>query len=125
MAEKRLTPVARKLRREPTDAEQRLWSRLRGAQLGMRFTRQFPIGNAVADFACRSLKLVVECDGGQHADSRADEARTRMIEAHGYRVIRFWNNDVLANTDGVMLRIGEELALAANRHDWFDEPPED
>ena len=123
MSEKRLTPVARKLRREPTQAEKRLWSRLRGGQLGVRFTRQLPIGNAIADFACRRLRLVIEVDGGQHADNPADEARTRMIEAQGYRVVRFWNNDVLANTDGVILRIAEELALATNCDDWFEERP--
>jgi len=120
MSEKRLTPVARKLRADPTEAEKRLWSRLRSRQLGVKFTRQFPIGKFVVDFACRSLRLAIELDGGQHAENAADEARTRVIEAHGYRVIRFWNNEVLANTDGVILRIGEELALAANRLDWFE-----
>ena len=119
MSDKRLTPVARRLRKKPTEAEQRLWSRLRGDQLGARFTRQYPIGNAVVDFACRTLRLAIELDGGQHADSDADEARTRMIDANGYRVIRFWNNDVLANTDGVLLAIAQELALARNRSDPF------
>lgn len=120
MSDKRLTPVARKLRKNPTDAEQRLWSRLRGEQLGARFTRQYPIGNAVVDFACRSLRLAIELDGGQHAGSEADLARTRMIEANGYSVIRFWNNDVLANTDGVLLAIAHEIALARNRIDPFE-----
>lgn len=115
MTQKRLTPIARKLRAEPTEAEKRLWSHLRREQLGARFTRQFPIGNHVADFACRSAKLVIELDGGQHADNPADEVRTRLIEAHGYRVIRFWNNDVLANTEGVLTVILEELAIARNR----------
>ena len=115
LAEKRLTGVARKLRRGMTDAERRLWSHLRASQFcGAKFTRQFPIGNHVVDFACRSLRFAIECDGGQHADSAADEARTRSIEAHGYRVIRFWNNDVLANTEGVLIRIAEEIALARN-----------
>ena len=112
MTDKRLTRVARRLRREPTEAEKRLWSRLRGKQLGVQFTRQFPIGPFVADFACRSMKLVVEVDGGQHADSSDDAERTRLIEAHGYSVIRFWNNDVLANTDGVVAMIVEQLAIA-------------
>jgi BirA family biotin operon repressor/biotin-[acetyl-CoA-carboxylase] ligase len=67
MTKKRLTPIARRLRRDMTDAEILLWSRLRGQQLGAKFTKQFPIGNAVADFACRSARLVVEIDGGQHA----------------------------------------------------------
>jgi len=114
MTAKRLTPVAQRLRREPTDAEMRLWSHLRGRQLGVQFTRQYQIGNFVVDFACRRLKLAVECDGGQHADNPADEKRTRLIEAHGYRVIRFWNNDVLQNTEGVLIRILEDIALARN-----------
>lgn len=115
MSDKRLTPLARKLRKDPTEAEKRMWSRLRGEQLGVRFTRQFPIGNAIVDFACRSLRLVVELDGGQHADSSADDARTRMIEAHGYHVVRYWNNDVLANTDGVLTALMIEIDLARNR----------
>ncbi len=114
MVVKRLTPVARKLRADPTEAEKRLWSRLRGRQLGEKFTRQFPIGACVVDFACRSARIVIELDGGQHADNAADDARTQVIEAHGYRVIRFWNNDVLTNTDGVLTVILQELALARN-----------
>lgn len=115
MVAKRLTPIAQKLRRDPTEAEKRLWLRVRGEQLGAKFTRQFPIGPHIADFACRSARLVIELDGGQHADNPADDARTRVIEAHGYRVIRFWNNDVLSNTDGVLTVIVQELALARNR----------
>lgn len=115
MAVKRLTGVARKLRADMTDAERRLWSHLRASQLcGVKFTRQFPIGNHVVDFASRSLRLAIECDGGQHSGSLTDEARTRAIEAHGYRVIRFWNHDILQNTDGVLTRIAEEIALARN-----------
>jgi very-short-patch-repair endonuclease len=115
MAAKKLTPVARKLRRASTDAERLLWSRLRARQLdGHKFVTQFQIGNAVADFACRSAKLVVELDGGQHADAvEADAERTRIIEAHGYRVIRFWNNDVTENLDGVLETILHELRIAS------------
>ena len=115
VAEKRLTGIARKLRRVMTEPEKRLWSRLRGQQLGNKFVRQFPIGNAVADFACRSAKLVVELDGARHVDSPTDLARTRMIEAHGYTVIRFWNTDVLQNTDGVVTAILQALEIARNR----------
>jgi BirA family biotin operon repressor/biotin-[acetyl-CoA-carboxylase] ligase len=115
MVGKRLTPTARKLRAEPTDAEKRLWSRLRAKQLGVQFTRQYPVAGFVVDFACRSARLAVELDGGQHADSAADDSRTALIDAHGYRVIRFWNNDVLGNTDGVIARILEELVLARNQ----------
>lgn len=110
-----LTPVARKLRTNQTDAEQRLWSRLRSRQIeDAKFVRQYPIGNAIADFCCRALRLVVELDGGQHADSAIDEERTRMMEAAGFRVIRFWNNDVLANTEGVLEVIAGEIRLARN-----------
>ena len=115
MVQKRLTGVARKLRNDMTDAERRLWSHLRASQLGgVKFTRQHPIGDFVVDFACRSARIAVELDGGQHADSSADDARTQIIEAHGYRVIRFWNNDVLQNTGGVLTAILEELNLARN-----------
>jgi len=111
-----LTRVARKLRREMTDAERCLWSHLRTSQLcGAKFTRQFPVGDHVVDFACRRLRLAIECDGGQHSGSTTDEARTRAIEAHGYRVIRFWNHDILANTDGVLETIAAEIALARNQ----------
>lgn len=115
MARNRLTGAAQRLRRNMTDAERRLWSHLRSRQLcGAKFTPQHPIGNAIADFACRSLRLAVECDGGQHSDSLTDEARTQEIEARGYRVIRVWNHDILQNTDGVLIRIAEEIALARN-----------
>lgn len=115
MAKKRLTPLARNLRNAPTDAEHRLWQHLRASQLaGAKFTRQHPIGNFIADFACRSLRLAIELDGGQHSESPTDANRTRIIEAHGYRVIRFWNNEVLGNIDGVLTVIAEEIAIARN-----------
>jgi BirA family biotin operon repressor/biotin-[acetyl-CoA-carboxylase] ligase len=114
MVEKRLTKVAQRLRTNPTEAEKRLWARLKGRQLGVAFTRQSAIGEHVADFACRSVRLAIEIDGGHHADSAADVARTKAIEAFGYRVIRFWNNDVLSNTDGVIAAILYELAIARN-----------
>jgi BirA family biotin operon repressor/biotin-[acetyl-CoA-carboxylase] ligase len=79
---------------------------------GYKFNRQLPTGNAVADFACRAAKLVVELDGGQHSDSESDADRTKAIEARGYRVIRFWNHDVLDNIDGVLAQIAGELRLA-------------
>ena len=117
MAEKRLTPIARKLRHNSTDAERRLWRHLRSRQLeGAKFLRQFPIGPHVADFACRKAHLAVELDGGQHF-SEADAGRTAVIEAFGYRVVRFWNHDVLTNTDGVLEAIRQELLSARDRRD--------
>ncbi len=115
MAGKRMTPIAQKLRNTPTDAETRLWHYLRARQIdGAKFTRQFPIGRFVADFAERSLRIAIELDGRQHATSTADAERTAVIELHGYRVIRFWNNDVLGNTEGVVEEIRRVVAIARN-----------
>jgi very-short-patch-repair endonuclease len=83
---------ARRLRREMTDAERRLWAMLRGSQLeGAKFRRQVPIGRYIADFACFKSKLIVELDGSQHADSAYDAERDAWLEAQGFRVLRFWN----------------------------------
>jgi BirA family biotin operon repressor/biotin-[acetyl-CoA-carboxylase] ligase len=115
MSTKRLTTLARNLRNNPTEAERRLWLHLRTARFaGAKFTRQHPIGDFIADFACRSLRFAIELDGGQHSESPTDANRTRIIEAHGYRVIRFWNNEVLGNIDGVLTVIAEEIAIARN-----------
>ncbi|WP_366146164.1 DUF559 domain-containing protein [Erythrobacter sp.] len=106
--------MARNLRNNPTDAERALWSHIRNRDLfGIKFTRQCPIGDHVVDFACRSLRLAIECDGGQHSEE-GDAGRTVAIEALGYRVIRFWNNDILANMDGVLQTIGREIEIARN-----------
>ncbi len=115
MVENRLTSSAQRLRANPTEAEKRLWVRLIGGQLGAAFTRQCPVGGFIVDFACRRARLAIEPDGGQHADSASDIMRPRIIEAHGYRLIRFWNNDVLQNTDGGVQVIMTELAIAQNR----------
>jgi len=94
--------TARNLRQNPTEAEKRLWSRLRRKQLGgYRFRRQSPIGGYVVDFVCPSRKIIIEVDGGQHSASR-DADRTKWLEGEGYRVLRYWNHDVLENTDGVL-----------------------
>jgi very-short-patch-repair endonuclease len=104
--EKRLTPVARKLRRASTDVEALLWQCLRNRQVeGAKFVRQFPIGPYIADFACRAARLVIELDGGQHAASASDAERSLIIEEHGFTVVRFWNNDVIENIDGVLQEI--------------------
>ncbi|MGO9546264.1 MAG: endonuclease domain-containing protein [Rhodomicrobium sp.] len=106
-----LTGTARKLRSETTDAENRLWRALRNRRLsGYKFKRQVPFGPYIADFLCADAKLIVEADGGQHAESvDADRVRTEYFEQGGYRVLRFWNNDVLQNLEGVLETIAGEL----------------
>jgi len=95
-----------KLRKEPTPAESKLWSRIRNDQLGVTFRRQHAIGNYIPDFCCPKAKLVIEVDGSQHLEQEEyDEERTKYLESQGYKVIRFWNNDVLNNSDGVILAI--------------------
>jgi very-short-patch-repair endonuclease len=101
---------ARDLRRNAAEAETRLWRALREAFPNARFRRQVPIGPYFADFLGICPRLIVEVDGGQHAvASGYDAARTRFLETQGYRVLRFWNNDVLANTDGVIAHISFSL----------------
>ena len=103
---------ARGMRREPTDAEKRLWRALRDRRLSKyKFRRQHPVAGYIVDFVCLERKLIVELDGGQHAvQARYDERRTSNLEAAGYRAMRFWNNDVLANTEGVLTMIVHELS---------------
>jgi len=89
----------------------RLWLALRGRRLGGRkFVRQLAIGPYVADFVCRECRLVVELDGGQHANNRRDQSRDAFLTGAGYKVVRFWNNDVMTNMDGVLQSILMELA---------------
>lgn len=98
--------TAKKLRRNMTDAERRIWYRLRAHRFeGIKFKRQVPIGSYVVDFACLNHKLVVELDGGQHSDASRDRYRDEWLRENGFRVLRFWNNDVLKNTDAVLLEI--------------------
>jgi very-short-patch-repair endonuclease len=103
---------ARRMRAEPTDAERVLWQRLRHdiVLAGSHFRRQAVIGPFIVDFASRKAKLVIELDGGQHDWQQASDAsRTQRIEAAGYRVLRFWNNDVLGNLEGVLSEIQRAL----------------
>jgi len=99
-----LTNKARTLRKNQTDVEQRLWLHLRNRRLlNYKFRRQCPIEPYVVDFACLDLKLIIELDGGQHADQIGyDEQRSVWLEKRGFKVIRFWNNDVTENIDGVL-----------------------
>ncbi len=86
-----------------TDAERRLWSVLRGRRLNdWKFRRQHPLGPYILDFACLERFLAVEADGGQHSNADADRIRTASLESRGWRLLRFWNNDILANTEGVV-----------------------
>jgi very-short-patch-repair endonuclease len=101
-----------------TDAERLLWQRLRNRGLeGSKFRRQWTLGPFVVDFFCWEAGLVVEVDGGQHSPER-DAGRTSWLEAQGYRVRRFWNNDVIENLDGVLEALAEDLRTsgAASPH---------
>jgi very-short-patch-repair endonuclease len=111
MPPRRTTPKgyenARQLRHELTPAERKLWATLRGDQLnGASFRRQHAIGPYIADFCSIKAKLIIELDGSQHLEQEEyDAERTKYLEAQGYTVIRFWNNEVLNNLDGVILAI--------------------
>ena len=103
---------ARELRKNATDAERKLWWKLRYHQLdGYRFRRQVPIGQYIVDFACLSHRLLVELDGSQHGERIAyDQARTRRLESRGSRVVRFWNGDVVRDIDSVLETIYRALS---------------
>jgi very-short-patch-repair endonuclease len=104
---------ARRLRREMTDAETRLWFALRAHRLdGLSFRRQTPIGKYIVDFVCQERRLVIELDGGQHVESKRDVERDNWLASKGYRVLRFWNSDVLKNRIAVL-----EMIVAAARED--------
>ncbi len=97
-------PRANELRKTQTDVEKKLWQSLRSRQIhNYKFRRQMPVGPYIVDFACMSAHLIIELDGSQHAENTDyDRRRTAALEAQGYQVIRFWNNDVLENFDGVL-----------------------
>jgi very-short-patch-repair endonuclease len=102
---------AQGLRHKLTDAERKLWSVLRNRQLsGAKFRRQQPIGPLIADFVCHEHRLIVEADGGQHAENISDVRRTAFLESNGYRVLRFWNNEILTNLGEVTQVIASELS---------------
>jgi very-short-patch-repair endonuclease len=111
---KRSTPKimrrAIELRKDPTPAERKLWSRIRNNQLEVNFRRQHAIGNFIPDFVCIEKKLIVELDGSQHLEQEEyDRERTAYFESKGYRVIRFWNNDVTNNLEAVLKVIWDTL----------------
>jgi very-short-patch-repair endonuclease len=105
------TNFARQLRKNSTDAESLIWNNLRNRSLeGVKFRRQQSFGPYIVDFIAVEKKLVVELDGGQHVTNKAlDEDRDQYIETEGYRILRFWNNEVLENTEGVLERIRQEI----------------
>ena len=99
-------------RKEPPEAEKLMWRLLRNRALrGTKFRREHPVGPFIVDFVCLSHRLVIELDGGQHAkETRRDERRTALLSGRGYRVLRFWNHDVLRNSEGVLTVIAEALS---------------
>ena len=116
-----ISPRAAPLRRNATDAEQALWRELRGRRLGdHKFRRQWTIGPYIVDFCCLERRLIVEVDGGQHTPER-DRRRARFLMAEGFRLLRFWNNDVLGNLDGVLTVMLE--ALGGERRSQEDPHP--
>ena len=111
MREGQKQEFARHLRKTMTEAEQALWWRLRRKQIaGSRFRRQHPIGPYIADFACIERKLVIEVDGGQHSGCEADMRRDEYLQRQGFAILRFWNNEVLENIEGVCDVILRHLA---------------
>jgi very-short-patch-repair endonuclease len=103
---------ARELRKKSTDAERRLWARLRNSRMGVKFRRQEPIGRFICDFFCKEAGLIVELDGGQHlaeAQRRRDAKRTSLLNGLGFRVLRFSDRDVIKNLEGVLTAIMEEI----------------
>jgi very-short-patch-repair endonuclease len=106
MALRQRTLLARRLRRDGTEVENRLWRALRTASTQWKFRRQHPVGSRVVDFACPACKLAIELDGGQHVQQKeADAERSAELAAHGYRIIRFWNTEVTDNLEGVVRAI--------------------
>lgn len=102
---------AKELRHNLTPAERKLWGALRNDQLGVSFRRQHAIGPYVVDFCCIKKKLIIELDGGQHLEQQAyDNERTQFLQARGYRVLRFWNKDVLSDMNSVMKVILDALS---------------
>src|SRR5438034_9875017 len=118
-----MTHRARWLRRNTTDAERVLWRGLRAGQIGGRFRRQYPIPPYVADFACIEARLIVEADGSQHGRPGVDAVRDKRLAEAGWRMLRFWDNEILQNRAGVLEIIAEALASQSRRkHSDSDAP---
>lgn len=119
----RLLRFARSMRSQPTDAERAMWRLLRADRLGgLKFKRQVPLGRYIIDFVCFEEKLIIEIDGGQHHESKADAERDRFFASEGFRTLRFWNRDVLTNRTGtaraILVAVGRDgeapLSAATN-----------
>ena len=93
------------------EAERKLWYKIKNRQLGIKFRRQQPTGNYIVDFICFDKRLIIEIDGGEHFENRNDEIRDRWFKKQGYRVLRFWNNEVLSNVKGVLELIRRNATL--------------
>ena len=116
-----LLPLARRLRQNMTEAEKNLWHQIRANKLhGLSFRRQHPIGRYIADFACIPAMLVVEVDGGQHNESQRDAVRDAYMKQQGWRVLRFWNNQINENLSGILEAIVE---TAHSNHPLPNPPP--
>lgn len=101
--------IRRKLRKASTPQEVILWSRLRNNRLGHKFRRQHSIGKYIVDFYCPKRRLIIELDGSQHIDSEYDKERDRHLKGLGFKILRFWDNDVNNNLEGILLKIVENL----------------
>ena len=108
--------MAGKLRKESTPAERKLWSRIRNDQLGVTFRRQHAVGSYIPDFCCPKSKLIIELDGSQHLEqAEYDQKRTNFLESLGYKVICFWNNDVMNRIEEVLLTITYALEKQSSK----------
>ncbi|MBI3902758.1 MAG: endonuclease domain-containing protein [Nitrosomonadales bacterium] len=116
---------AKALRRTQTDAEQKLWYHLRAHRfMGSKFKRQKPLGRYVVDFICLEEKLIIELDGGQHAENiEYDQERDSWLRSQGYTVLRFWNNELMSETDGVLERIRLALSSKAGSSETLSPGP--
>jgi very-short-patch-repair endonuclease len=113
---RKFVPFARQLRTASTDAERLLWRHVRAHRFeGCKFKRQESIGKYIVDFVCYEVKLIIELDGGQHLENVSDKQRDDWLSLQGFRVLRFWNNDVLSNIEGVLQRVCENLSPTSSK----------
>jgi very-short-patch-repair endonuclease len=109
MMRRKLTPLSKVLRKNMTDAENKLWKRLNHKQLGVMFRRRYPFEKYIVDFVSFDVKLIIEVDGAEHLGSDKDKQRDEWFISHGFKVLRFWDNEVLNNINGVITEIKKEV----------------